>query len=292
MNSKAQISRVKRKSMDIRYSGRSTDYISPSFGYGCLFNCSYCYMKRHSAKGLTIAGNTEEILQAIDRHVLFYANVEKPNQTHAHFVSYDISCNEDFALHSKFHDWTRIFEFFRDHEFAMGSLATKMVPLNFLNFDPEGKIRIRFSLMPQRISSIVEPNTASIAERIAAIDGFIDAGYDIHVNFSPIILYNGWEDDYTELFNQLNYGISDDAKELVHAECIMLTHEEAKHKYNLENNLPGEHLLWNPELQEPKQSQYGGHNVRYKRQLKREAINKFVHLHDKAIPWNTIRYIF
>ena len=33
---------VNRKSMTIRPSGRSTDFISPSFGYGCLFNCSYC----------------------------------------------------------------------------------------------------------------------------------------------------------------------------------------------------------------------------------------------------------
>lgn len=28
--------------MLIRESGRSTDFISPSFGYGCLYNCSYC----------------------------------------------------------------------------------------------------------------------------------------------------------------------------------------------------------------------------------------------------------
>ena len=36
------ITEVKRKTFTIRPSGRSTDFISPSFGYGCLFNCSYC----------------------------------------------------------------------------------------------------------------------------------------------------------------------------------------------------------------------------------------------------------
>ena len=278
--------------MKIRYSGRSTDYISPSFGYGCLFNCSYCYMKRHSHVGLTIAGNPDTILQEIDRHVNFFAEVEKPNQTHAHFVSYDISCNEDFALHAKFHEWERIFSFFRDHDLAMASMATKTIPRQFLNFNPEGKVRIRFSLMPQRISSLLEPNTSSIADRIAAIDEFIDAGYDIHVNFSPIVLYNGWEEDYTELFHQLNDGISHSNKDTVLAECIMLTHEEKKHLRNLEDGLPAEHLLWNPALQEPKTSQYGGKNVRYKRHLKAEAIRRFRHLHDEVIPWNTIRYIF
>jgi pyruvate-formate lyase-activating enzyme len=36
------LEKIKRKSMLIRPSGRSTDFISPSFGYGCLYNCSYC----------------------------------------------------------------------------------------------------------------------------------------------------------------------------------------------------------------------------------------------------------
>ena len=34
--------KINRKSMLIRESGRSTDFISPSFGHGCLFNCTYC----------------------------------------------------------------------------------------------------------------------------------------------------------------------------------------------------------------------------------------------------------
>ncbi len=286
------IKQVTRKSMKIRYSGRSTDYITPSFGYGCLLNCSYCYMKRHSSSGLTIAGNTDQILQEIDRHALFYAEAPKPNQTHPHFQSYDISCNEDFALHAKFHDWEKIFSFFRDHNNAMGSFATKIVPKRFLDFNPEGKIRIRFSLMPQRMSSIVEPKTASIADRIAAIDEFCAAGYEVHVNFSPIILYAGWKEDYAQLFLQLNAGVSESNKEGVLAECIMLTHEEKKHLFNEENNIPGEEFLWNPALQEPKTSQYGGKNVRYKIDLKREAIRQFTELHDSLIPWNTIRYIF
>ena len=36
------VEKVTRKSFKIRPSGRSTDFISPSFGHGCLYNCSYC----------------------------------------------------------------------------------------------------------------------------------------------------------------------------------------------------------------------------------------------------------
>jgi spore photoproduct lyase len=113
------IKQVTRKSMIIRFSGRSTDFISPSFGYGCLYKCAYCYMKRHKPKGLDIAKNTMDILTEINSHCMF-AVVDKPNQTHEKYITYDISCNEDFVLHAKYHEWKKIFKFFKDHPIAMG----------------------------------------------------------------------------------------------------------------------------------------------------------------------------
>lgn len=285
------IKQVKRKSMVIRPSGRSTDFITPSFGYGCLLNCSYCYMKRHLDKGLTIAMNPEEILTHVNNHA-YFAEVEKPNQTHKEFITYDISCNEDFALHSKYHNWEYIFEFFRNHPIAMGSFATKVIPVEFLNFDPEKKIRIRFSLMPQKISSIVEPNTPDIIDRIKAIDAFVEAGYDVHVNYSPVIVYDTWLEDYKELFQMMEDYVDSGNKKEVLSEVIFLTHNHEKHFKNLEKQVPGEDTLWSPKIQEDKISQYGGKNIRYKHKLKKEFIKQWSDLHDEIIPWNTIRYIF
>jgi hypothetical protein len=81
-------------------------------------------------------------------------------------------------------------------------------------------------------------------------------------------------------------------KSEVKAEVIFLTHNQKKHIYNLENNIPGEHLLWTPEIQERKISSYGGENVRYQFELKRKMIQDFKEIHNHIIPWNTIRYIF
>ncbi len=280
---------VTRKAFDIRFSGRSTDFISPSFGYGCLYNCSYCYMKRHKPDGLSIAKNTGDILTEINNHA-YFTPVAKPNQTHPDFTTYDISCNEDFALHAKYHDWKRIFAFFRDHPVAMGSFATKYVNPNLINFDPQGKIRIRFSLMPQSRSDIHEPGTSKIIDRVKAINAFIDAGYDVHVNFSPVIIYDGWMEEYEDLFKMLNDYV--DYKKQVLAEVIFLTHNENKHKANLEKHSHTEDDLWKPEIQEPKISQYGGRNIRYNRHLKAAYMSAFRRRHDEIIPWNTIRYMF
>ena len=284
-----KVKKTKRKTFKIRPSGRSTDFISPSFGFGCLYNCSYCYMKRHKPTGLSVATNTEDILTEINSHAAF-AQVDKPNQTHKKYITYDISCNEDFALHAKHHEWEKVFTFFKNHPDIMGSFATKYVNKDLLYFDPKVKIRIRFSLMPQRKADIHEPNTSKIIDRILAIDAFTFAGYDVHVNFSPIIVYNGCLNDYFELFRLMDKYI--EIKENVLAECIFLTHNIERHKLNLKNNANTEIDLWVPNVQENKISQYGGKNVRYNYKLKRKYIKEFVDLHDKVIPWNKIRYIF
>lgn len=283
------IKEVTRKSMVIRPSGRSTDFISPSFGHGCLYNCSYCYMKRHKPEGLDIANNTMDILTEINSHCAF-ADVEKPNQTHPEYITYDISCNEDFALHAKHHEWEKIFNFFKNHDRAMGSFATKYVNPALLDYNPQGKIRIRFSLMPQSYADQLEPNTSKIINRIKAINDFIEAGYDVHINFSPVIVTEGWLDQYENLFHIVDDYVS--YKDKVKAEVIFLTHNEGKHNYNLLNKLPGEELLWNPAIQEDKVSQYGGKNIRYKHDLKAQYIKEWTELHDKIINWCTIRYIF
>ena len=285
------VEKVTRKSMVIRPSGRSTDCISPSFGHGCLYNCTYCYMKRHKPEGLSIARNVGDILTEINSHCAF-ADVEKPNQTHDVYTTYDISCNEDFALHLKYHDWKRIFGFFKNHDKAMGTFATKYVNNKLLSFNPERKVRIRFSLMPQKYSSILEPNTSSIKDRITAVNKFIEAGYDVHLNFSPVVVTDTWLHDYKILFNQVNRLINDDYKSSISCEVIFLTHNKQKHEYNVKNNIPGEDMLWNPEVQEDKISQSGDLNIRYKVKNKTKWINQFKELHSSMIDWCDIRYIF
>ena len=280
---------VTRKTFKIRPSGRSSDFISPSFGYGCLLECAYCYMKRHKPKGLDYATNINPILDEINNHCMF-AVVDKPNQTDPKYITYDIACNEDFAFHSKFYNWQKIFQFFVEHPKAKATFATKVIPEEFLEFNPQEKVRIRFSLMPQRIASILEPNTPDIKDRIKAINRFRNAGYDVHINYSPVVYYDNWLDDYIKLFELVDAIVDD--QENVLAEVIFLTHNYNKHKYNLDNHTEAEKLLWRPSLQETKTSNYGGMNIRYKRELKYQLVDDFEHYHNSIVPWNTIRYIF
>ncbi len=278
------ITKIQQKTKVVNFSVKTNENY---FANGILTH--NCYMKRHKPQGLDIAKNTGDILTAINNHSMFTI-VDKPNQTHSSLITYDISCNEDFALHLKYHNWKYIFDFFKDSPKAMGSFATKYVNVNLLNYNPENKIRIRFSLMPQKYSDLLEPNTSKIIDRIKAIDAFIDSGYDVHINFSPVIVTDNWLEEYKDLFQMVNDYV--DYKDIVKSEVIFLTHNKNKHIDNLNNNVKGEDLLWNPEIQENKTSQYGGINIRYKHNLKYQYIEEFKKIHNEIIPWNIIRYIF
>lgn len=144
--------------------------------------------------------------------------------------------------------------------------------------------------MPQNISDKLEPNTSKIIDRIKAIDAFIDCGYEVHINFSPVVVYDNWLEDYEYLFQMVDNYV--DYQNEVKCEVIFLTHNENKHNYNLANNITGESLLWNTDIQENKISQYGGKNIRYKHNLKAQYIKQWIDLHNKIINWNQIRYIF
>lgn len=282
------------KTLHIRPNGRSADYITPNFIYGCAGGCrnSYCYVMRHNPDSLYINENIDQILDKINKHIEGLPP-KVANQTDNRYWTYDIGCSTDVCLHFKHTNWLKVFNFFKQHPKAKATFATKYVNLKLLDFNPEKKIRIRFSLMPSNVSDILEVKTSSIIERIKAINLFIEGGYEVHLNFSPIVAYKGWLEDYAILFEDLNKHIDDKYKPLVKAECIFLTHNEQQHEKNIaEGRTASEALIWTPEIQEDKTSEYGGKAVRYRAKIKNNFINRWQILHNNIIPWNIIRYIF
>jgi spore photoproduct lyase len=83
--------------------------------------------------------------------------------------------------------------------------------------------------------------------------------------------------------------IDNSIKDKVKAECIFLTHNEKMHK---NNNKEIQDILWRPDIQETKVSEYGNINIRYKYKLKHKYINDFLNVHEHNLPWQKVRYIF
>lgn len=282
------INKISKNSKVVNFSVKNNENY---FANGVLTH--NCYMKRHRPTGVQVADNVDDVLAAITEHYVDnvysdWYNQNKPNQTDDHYITYDIGSNEDLALHAKYYDIDHIFRTTYGRSHLKFSFATKYV--NYDLPDVSASIRIRFSLMPQKYSDVLEPETSSIIERIQAIDKFIDKGYEVHINFSPVVVTDTWLDDYRDLFMLVDEHVTN--KDKVKCEVIFLTHNEKKHTYNLLNNISGEDMLWTPEIQEDKISGNGEKNIRYKHVLKREYVNQFKALHEILIPWCTIRYIF
>jgi spore photoproduct lyase len=246
---------------------------------------SYCYVGRYNNDKIYVNENIDDILSSIQKWYDKQPLVKIPNQCDDKYYVIDIGCSTDVALMHKYYDWNRVFRFFNQVEGLKSTFATKYPT----RFKPEwypvnpDKHRIRVSLMPQKYSDILEPNTDKIEDRIACIKP-LQEHMEVHINFSPIIYTEGWLEEYEELLKQLK-----DQEIDVKCECIFLTYNDIQHERNTEDvNL----LCWNPDIQEHKDSQYAADNIRYKWQLKKEMVQQFKELYSKYFSLDNIRYIF
>ena len=281
------------KNITIRESGRSSDYIFPTILQNCFGSCQYCYAARHNPDdfytNIKVSTNLDKIINKVENYKV---NVVKPNQTHNKFVTWDIAVNSDIVSALHLFNWEKLFDYFKYSERDLGTFATKFINNKLLRYNAERKIRVRLTLTTSKVNERLEKNTANILKRINFINKLHDAGYEVHVNFSPVIYYNGWLGDYTKLFRLLNLSISNEVKEQLKCEVIFLTHNNNLHTYNKNNRLEYENILWIPELQENKVSKFGGNNVRYQHIFKNTIIGQFKELINRELPYCEIRYIF
>ena len=284
-----------RKSLEVRPNGRSADFIAPSYANGCALACSYCYVPRRKgfANPISTFVNIEDMTDAIARHATELGPKLEPNQVDASDWVYDVGENGDCSVDALISDNVRdLVALFRDLPNAKGSFATKFVNRDLLTYDPQGKTRIRFSLMPRRMARLVDVRTSSIEDRIAAIDDFFEAGYEVHLNFSPVIYYEGWLEDYAALFDHLADTLKPATLAQIKAEIIFLTHNDRLHEVNMAWHPKAESVLWVPEIQEAKVSETGGRNVRYRHGLKGELVAEFRTLLQSRLPTCQVRYAF
>jgi spore photoproduct lyase family protein len=284
-----------KKSLTARPNGRSSDFIAPSTSNGCAMACSYCYVPRRKgyANPITVFVNIEKILGYLERHAARQGAKPEPNQCDPVDWVYDLGengdCSVDAAVSDNVHDLVDLFARVPN---AKASFATKFVNRELLDYDPRGGTRVRFSLMPHDVSRQLDLRTSPISERIAAIDDFVSAGYEVHLNLSPVVVREGWLEEYATLFDEVDATIGEAAKRQLAAEVIFLTHNEALHEVNLGWHPRGEELIWRPDLQQAKRSQSGQWNVRYRNGWKGRWVDQLTGLMAEKLPYCTVRYAF
>lgn len=284
-----------KKSLSARPNGRSADFIAPSTSNGCAMACSYCYVPRRKgyANPITVFVNIERILGYLGRHAARQGPKPAPNQCDPVDWVYDLGENGDCSVDALISDNVRdLVGLFGGLPGAKASFATKFVNRDLLGWDPRGGTRVRFSLMPQHLATRLDLRTSKISERIGAVNDFVAAGYEVHLNLSPVVVHEGWLDGWRELLREIDDVLDDAAKAQLAAEIIFLTHHEGLHEVNLGWHPRGEELLWRPDLQEQKRSHSGQTNLRYKVAWKARWRDQLLDLIAEEAPYLRVRYAF
>ncbi|MEU2119639.1 spore photoproduct lyase family protein [Streptomyces sp. NPDC016459] len=284
-----------RKSFGVRPNGRSADWIAPGLSNGCAMACAYCYVPRRKgfANPITVFTNVDRVLGGIGRHIAATGPKTEPNQCDPQAWVYDIGENGDCSVDDLISDNTAdLVHAFRRWPTAKASFATKFVNPDLLRLDPRGRTRIRFSLMPPDDSKLLDIRTSPVADRLAAAADFLDAGYEVHFNLSPVVIRPGWEQAWDELLRAMGDVLPKRVRDQAAAEIIMLTHNQDLHEVNLGWHPRAEEMLWRQDLQQPKRSENGSWNVRYRNAVKASAVETMRGLIEARAPWLRVRYAF
>jgi spore photoproduct lyase family protein len=284
-----------KKTLTVRPNGRSADWIAPGAANGCAMACAYCYVPRRKgyANPITVFTNIDRIIARIRHHVVGQGPKKEPNQCDPSAWVYDVGENNDCSVDALISENTAdLVHAFARWPTAKASFATKFVNPDLLLLEPRGRTRVRFSVMPPEDSRLLDIRTSPVEDRIAAAADFLDAGYEVHFNLSPVVIRPGWEQAWAELLRHMDDVLPQRVKEQAAAEVIMLTHNRDLHDVNMAWHPRAEEALWRPDLQQPKRSENGSWNVRYRNGTKAAAVETVRGLVRTHAPWLTIRYAF
>lgn len=270
------------KTLKTKDNNNSANCIAPNLIYGCYGKCvdTYCYMARYNGKRVYVNTNVDDIFNSVlDWEKTF---TKYPDQQDPIYTMVDIACNTDLVLMQKFlpeslHDYLKRYD---DHPRLNTTMATKypkLLKLDVTHFNKEPRVRV--SLMPQKYSKVLEPKMQPIKSRINDINRLKNLGWEVHLNFSPLVFYKGWQKEYDSLFKKVKEETGENLCEVIaltnHANQMAKTTDEARElmKYSYEvKNKSGV--------------------MRYPIQHKSRLLNEFKELYSNYFNLNTIRYIF
>ena len=194
----------------------------------------------------------------------------------------DIACNTDLVLMQK-HLPEPLIDYLKrydDHPQLNSTMATKypgLLKLDVNHFNK--KPRVRVSLMPQKYSDILEPKMQSIVSRIEDINRLKQLGWEVHCNYSPLIFYPGWKEEYDNLFSKVKE-IAGENK----CEVIALTN----HRFQMVRSSAEAQELMKYSSEVKNKSGV----LRYPLAHKSRLLNEFKSIYGKYFSLDTIRYIF
>lgn len=270
------------KTLVTKPNNNSANCIAPNVIYGCFGGCvsTYCYMSRYNGTRVFVNKNVDEIFNSVVEWEKTFIKV--PDQQDPVYTMVDIACNSDLVLMQK-HMPEPLIDYLKrydDHPRLNSTMATKypgLLKLDVNHFNK--KPRVRVSIMPQVYSAILEPKMSSIESRIHDVNRLKKLGWEVHINYSPLIFVKYWDKEYDSLFKQVKE-IAGENK----CEVIALTNHKLQMKRAPQE--AQELMKWSSEVKN------NSGVMRYPLTYKTRWLQEFKELYSKYFDPKNIRYIF
>jgi spore photoproduct lyase len=269
-----------RKTLKLIPNELSADFIVPFTSSGCSAMCLYCYLVCNFF-------NNSYLRVFLNRDAMMNEVRKKATKLGEHKV-YELGCNSDMVLENTITgnlNWA--IEEFGKIENATATLATKFSMVDpLINLNHNGHTQIRMSVNPDYIIKKVEIGTSLLMERVEAANKLYKAGYRVGLNVAPIILIQGWERLYKELFETLSKNLEESLKKQLFFELIFMTYGYANKSINKEA-FPGAIDVLEQEKMKPK----GRGKMTYKNEVRDKAEEYLKELIHTYFPEAVISYI-
>lgn len=187
-----------KKTQKLEVCKPSADY-QFSLVTNCPGNCQYCYLYSTQGKKpyVRVYVNIEETFKSI----LQYIENHSPN-----IVTFEAASSGDpLALEHITGSVYEAIEFFGTLPKGRLRLVSKFDNVDsILKCNHQGHTTFRFSINADYVISNFEHNTSSLAERISAAKKVASAGYPLGFIVAPIMVFEGWQKQYSILFESLS----------------------------------------------------------------------------------------
>ncbi|OCL26432.1 spore photoproduct lyase [Orenia metallireducens] len=182
----------------------------------CPAKCEYCYLAKNlgSASYLRIYVNIDEILEAVKKHI---------DKGEGKLVTFEASSSSDpLAVEHLTGNLQKMIEFFSKEEKGRLRVVTKFAFVDkLLDLDHNNHTKFRFSINSNYVIDSFEHLTANLKERITAANKIQQAGYPLGFIIAPLMIYEGWKDDYKKMLFNLSKTLKSPKDKNLSFELIM-----------------------------------------------------------------------
>lgn len=237
-----------RKTLKFEQSKPSADYALP-LATGCMGHCHYCYLQ-------TTLGNRPYIRVYVNLDEIFGAAEKYIEEKKPEITVFEAACTSDpVGIEHITGSLKKTIEFIGANPYARLRFVTK-----FANVDPlldakhNGHTRFRFSVNADYVIKNFEPATSPLPKRLEAAGKVAAAGYPMGFIIAPIMIFDGWEEQYEKLMKKLQ----DEVSTTNDITFELITHRFTKTaKKIIEQRYPKTKLVMNEEERKKKWGPYG-----------------------------------